>query len=387
MRKTGSYIVIGNNQYFIPDPLPPANPPLKNDDEMVALYGEAMGHLSKLNEMARRLPHIEHLVKAYIIKEAQLTSAIENIHTTLLEVFTQPLLESKPTKDTQLVINYREALRVACAAIKQEGLPVSSRVILAAHKALLQGEDYADPGHYRQQAVRVGNLVPAPPGKVAQLMGELEVYIHNADVPALIKAGFVHQQFETIHPFLDGNGRIGRLLIVLLLMEADLLTEPILYISYYFKKNRLQYYHWLDRVRTHGDFEGWIKFYLTAVQDSSIDAYRRAQDIEDLYHAMKQRIMHDTLSNKLREVMLRALNNIFASPVMSINALRDQLGISYNSAQNIINYYVACGFLVEITQQKRGKLFKFEQYIALLEKEYAYPSTRFAPSGRSGEGE
>jgi Fic family protein len=373
MRITGRYETIGDTRYFIPDPLPPHDPPLLLDAETIALYGEAMLELGKINEMTTRLPDIERFIKAYVIKEAVLSSSIEGIHTTLLDVFTQPLVEAKPSKNTQIVMNYTKALSVALTMIK-EGFPITSRVILKAHEALMRtGEgDKSDPGRYRRQSVKVGNLIPPLPPLVPELMSQLEQYINAEDtLPPLIKAGLVHVQFEEIHPFLDGNGRIGRLLIVLMLVEKGILVEPMLYPSYYFRKHQSEYYQWLDRVRTHGDFEGWIKFYLTAMRDSTIDAYRRAKDIEALGEELRQIILDQKqFSVKMCQTRLRALAIIFSYPVISVNALSKQLGVSYNTANQVISDFIKLGFLVKETQQKRGRLFTFKQYLEVLERDY-----------------
>ncbi len=373
MRKSGYYRALGELASFIPFTLPPKDPPLALDAEATVLYGQAMHELGKLNEIAHHVPGLKYLVKAYVIKEALLSSAIEGVHTTLIEVLTQPLLESRPKKNTQLVMNYTKALDVALSMIKEDGLPLVSRVILRAHEALMSnGEgDKADPGQYRKQAVTVGTLIPAPPDKVPDLMADLERYINvDQTLPPLIKAGLAHVQFETIHPFLDGNGRIGRLLIALMLVESGLIAEPILYLSYYFKKNRFEYYRLLDRVRTHGDFEAWITYYLTAIRDSSIDAHRRAKDIERLDQRFQELIMQQAQSEKSRDTRLLALSVLFVYPIITVSELSRQLGVSYNTASKIIADFVALGILVEENKQKRGKLFKFEAYLAALEREY-----------------
>lgn len=383
MRKTGNYEAIGTTKHFVPDPLPPHDPPLKLNQATLALYGEAMLHLAKLNEMANQLPDIPRFIKAYVIKEALLTSAIEGIHTTLFDVFTQPLLETKANKSTQLVINYMYALDAALIMIKKNNLPVSSRVIRKAHEALLEiGEgDKSDPGNFRKQSVRVGNLIPPPAPLVPQLMADLERFINDdTTLPPLIKAGLAHVQFETIHPFLDGNGRIGRLLIILILIESGLLSAPILYISYYFKKHHMKYYQRLDRVRTEGDFEGWITFYLTAIKESSIDAYRRAKDI----YALKQKLEKTITTfikrtykktfkgrvDKMIQIRHSALGCLFSFPVISATALSEQLEVSYNTASQIIQDFEQMGLLVQETKQARGKLFRFKPYFEILEREY-----------------
>ena len=372
MRATGHYEQLGSTRYFIPDALPPKNPSFVMDTQTSHVYGEAMLHLGKLNEMAHRLPDAHRFIKAYTIKEALLSSAIEGIHTTLLEVFTQPLLESKPNKNTQLVTNYTKALDAALALIKKNGLPITSRVILKAHETLMSlgGDHTADPGHFRKQSVRVGNLTPPPPPQVPELMSDLERYINiDATLPPLIKTGLAHIQFETIHPFLDGNGRIGRMLIVLMLVENGLLAEPIVYPSYYFKKHRYEYYQNLDRVRTHGDFEGWISFYLTVIRDSSIDAYQRAKNIERLEQKLSKSIAKKKQPPTALQKRTAALSLLFKNPVINVSSMASHLNVSYNTANHIVSDFVDQGVLEEETQQKRGKLFTFKAYLNILEED------------------
>lgn len=372
-RKAGYYESLGDKKYYIPDRLPPKNPEFNLDLEMATLYGDAMHQLGKLNEMTKTLPDKKRFIKNYVIKEALLSSAIEGIHTTMLDVFTQPLLKSRPEKNTQLIMNYTDAVYAAYNMIKTEKLPISSRVVLKAHEILLQYGvgDNANPGNYRKQDVRVGDLIPAPAPQVSNLMSQLEEYINiDNSLPPLIKAGLAHVQFEIIHPFMDGNGRIGRLLIVLMLIESNLLSEPILYPSYYFKRHHLEYYQKLDKVRTEGDFEGWIKFYLNAIKYSSIDAYKRAKEIEALSEKLQQLIQTSDQFKKSRETSLKTLPILFAYPLISINELSAQLNMSYNTAKNIISNFMSLGILVEDTQQKRGKLFSFTQYLEILAKEF-----------------
>ncbi len=375
MRKTGSYEQLGDVRYFIPYPLPPHNPFLQLNTEIITLYGQASFNIGKLNETAKRLPDAKRFIRAYVIKEALLSSAIEGIHTTLLDVFTQPLFEeeSKPNKETQLVLNYTKALDVALTMIQDEELPIVSRVILQAHKALMQfGEgDRASPGQYRKQEVRVGDLVPPLAHKVPELITDLEKYINiDQTLPPIIKAGLAHVQFETIHPFLDGNGRIGRLLIVLMLIESNILSGPILYPSYYFKKHRFEYYQKLDSVRTNGDFEGWITYYLTAIRDSSQDAYYRAQDIETLEHDLQHLIETNPKLHKMRDTALQTLTALFQQPIISVKKLGSLIHKSYNTAYNITQQFIELGLLSEDSDQKRSKFYRFDPYLRLLEKDY-----------------
>lgn len=202
-------------------------------------------------------------------------------------------------------------------------------------------------------------------------MADLEQFI-NADesLPPLIKAGLAHVQFETIHPFLDGNGRIGRLLIILMLVDSKLLNTPILYPSYYFKKHHQEYYRRLDSVRLDGDFEGWITFYLKGIEASSIDAYQRALDIEALEKQLKQAIgTHAQLAKKIEEAE-KALTIFFQFPIISTQELADKLDKSYNTAAQLIENFVELNILHKSNQQKRNKLFYFSAYLELLEKEY-----------------
>ena len=373
MRQTGIYKRLGELLYFIPYPLPPSNPSLELTPEIIFLYGEASFALGRLNEMSLRLPDPKRFIKAYIIKEALISSAIEGIHTTLINLFTYPLGELKPNKDTQLVLNYIQALDTTSKMLKEEGLPLVSRVILQAHKVLMGiGDgDRASPGEFRKQSVRVGELVPPPAIEILGLMSELEKYINeSSELPSLIQAGLTHVQFETIHPFLDGNGRIGRLLIVLMLINSGLLNMPILYPSYYFKKYHLEYYQRLDRVRTHGDFEGWIVYYLKAIKNSAEDAYARARDIESLEHQLRKMIQSATKFTKMRETAMLTLDLLFSLPVIGIPELSQGIGRSYNTAHNIIKQFIDLGLVSENVQYKRNKLYRFEPYLVLLEKEY-----------------
>ena len=372
MRETGIYQTLGEVKYFIPHSLPPSNPSFEFNSEIISLYGEAIFALGKLNEMSRRVPDTARFIKAYVIKEALLSSAIEGIHTTLLEVFTHQLGDTKISKDTQLVMNYTSALDAALHLIQTENMPLATRVILKAHEALMScGDgDKAAPGNFRRISVKVGELVPAPATEVPHLMGNLEKYINDIDEMPLIKAGLAHVHFETIHPFLDGNGRIGRLLIVLMLINSRMLDLPILYPSYYFKKNHFEYYHRLDRVRTHGDFEGWICYYLKAIRDSSEDALSRAKSIEDLEETFTNFIKTNERFKATQDTAISALKILFSQPVIGTQELSQRLGKSYNTTHSILKEFVTCEIVAEKLLGKSHKLYRFEPYLRLLEKEY-----------------
>ena len=374
MRITGNYQKLGDVNYFIPDPLPPTNPTLSMNDEMISLYGEASFALGQLNEMCLRLPDPRRFIKAYVIKEAMLSSEIEGIHTTLMEIFTTTLEDQKRSKDTQLVLNYTRALDKALDMLQSDNLPLSTRVILKAHETLmLAGENSkADPGAFRKQSVKIGDLVPPPATEIDILISSLEKYINEpSEMLPLIKAGLVHVHFETIHPFLDGNGRIGRLLIVLMLINSNLLQLPILYPSYFFKKHHLEYYQTLDRVRTVGDFERWIVFFLKAIRDSAKDAYIRAKEIENLDIQIKELIQNHDAFSKVQKNALDVLELLFTYPMTNVVEISKNLGKSYNTVQNIFNLFVERKIVSENIIHKRNKQYRFELYLALLEKEYS----------------
>jgi len=374
MRITGTYQTLGGLDYFIPHALPPRSPALALTPELMSVYGEASFSLGQLNEMSARLPDANRFIKAYVIKEALMSSAIEGIHTTLMDVFSSRMHEKRPNKDTQLVLNYTKALEVALKMLREENFPLVSRVILKAHEALLAGGegDHKTPGSYRKQSVRVGDLVPPPAPDVIEMIGSLEKYINEPDeLPALIRAGLVHVQFETIHPFLDGNGRIGRLLIVLMLLNSGLLKLPVLYPSLFFKKNHLEYHQRLNSVRTKGDFEGWIAFYLQGIHDSAIDAYQRAKSIEDLEEKIKHKIKYDDAFYKVREISNDILECLFMHPVTSVTELSKILGKAYNTISSRLQHFSELGIVSPYSINEKNTLYRFDSCLNLLEKDFS----------------
>lgn len=372
MRQTGVYQQFGELNYFIPKALPPNDPPLVLTHEIIMLYGEASFALGQLNEMSKRLPDIQRFIRAYVIKEALLSSAIEGIHTTLIDVYTHKIGDSQTNKETQLVLNYTAALNNALDMMQNKGLPLVNRVILSAHEYLLSlnGDEKANPGQFRKLPVKVGELVPPPAQEIPRLMQELERFINEPQtIPDLINAGLMHVQFETIHPFLDGNGRIGRLLIVLMLLQSNLLVAPVLYPSLYFKTHVGEYYDCLNRVRTHGDFEGWIVYYLKAIKTSALDAYKRAKDIEELEITLKSKIQTDKAFAKMRDTAQTTLDFLFTQPIASISSIAENTDKSFNTIKNIVALFANEGILLEATAS-RSKQYRFAPYLDLLEKSY-----------------
>jgi len=242
---------------------------------------------------------------------------------------------------------------------------------LEAHKTLMSGGDgdKANPGNYRKVQVKVGKLTPPIANKIEGLIADLEKFINDDNsLPELIKAGLTHIQFETIHPFLDGNGRIGRLLIVLMLIKDKVIFAPIIYPSVYFKKHHLEYYQRLDAVRTKGDFEGWIYFYLKAIKESATDAYKKSKEIEKLEKQLQNKIIKSKNSSLPETQTTKTLSILFQFPVISIAELQNELKVSYNTANSIIQKLVKLDVLKLDEKQKRNKLFRFDAYLELLEK-------------------
>jgi Fic family protein len=370
-REFGSFDVLGDIHYFVPGKIPPVNPPIILSTRIMELYGNAMHGLGKLNELSKRLRSPERFVKAYIIKEALMSSSIEGIHTTLLEVYTQPIDTIKPNKATQLVLNYTESLNSALSLMKE--LPISSRVVRSAHEVLMSkgAGDKFNPGEYRQQSVKVGDFYPTLPKHVPQLMADLEQYI-NMDTthPPLIKSAIAHLQFETIHPFLDGNGRIGRLLILLMLIDNRLLSSPILYPSYHFKKRQAEYYLRLSNGNIKGEFEEWIEFYLEVLEASCNDAYRRALEIEQLEVDIMKLFQSNRKYHRYLNVAEAVLPFLFDQPVFSITQLAEYLNRTYNATQNFISILIASDIILSDPVKKQNRLFWFQPYLEILEKEY-----------------
>ena len=372
-RSSGVYLKAGTINHFIPDPLPTHNPPFKLTKKIATQVKAAEKSLKKLEEIAQKLPDTQRFVKAYVLKEALLSSEIEGIHTTLLEALTQTLEtnQKKIPKNTRLVLNYTHTLDYIIRLMHEKNLPISTRVLLHAHKILMGSEAQADPGKYRRQAVRVGALVPPPAENIADLMNTLEHYINNDNtiLPPLIRIGLVHVQFETIHPFLDGNGRIGRLLIVLMMLDMKLLSTPILYPSLYFKRNRFEYYHSLDSVRTKGNFEGWISFYIKAINTASKDAYQRIKKIEKLIKTTKKSLAsYDKL--RVMKISAEKLINIFSQhPVLSIEILAKKLKRNHETATKIIQCCNELTILEKTTSPKNTMLFCFKMYLDILDED------------------
>ena len=358
---------------FVPPPLPP-NPPVRLDG-LQSLLEQASQSLGRLDGLASILPNPALFIYTYVRKEAVLSSQIEGTQSSLsdLLIFENDEAPGVPLNDVLEVSNYVAALNHGLGRLRG-GFPLSLRLIREIHEVLLskgRGSD-KQPGEFRRSqnwigGTRPGNavFVPPPPELVSECMGALELFIHEerAELPVLIRAGLAHVQFETIHPFLDGNGRVGRLLITFLLCAGGLLQEPILYLSLYFKQHRQTYYELLNSVRRGGEWEAWLEFFLTGVRDTAESAAGAARRILGVFEEDRRRI------GKLGRPSvsaLRVFECLQRNPILSIPGAAKSIGISAPTVAKSLEHLRRLGMLREITGRQRHRLFVYDAYLAIL---------------------
>jgi Fic family protein len=323
-------------------------------------------------------PRPSLLIYAYVRKEAVLSAQIEGTQSSLsdLLLFENDEASGVPIEDVREVSTYVAAMNDGLARMRA-GLPLSLRLLREIHAILLsqgRGRDKL-PGEFRRSqnwigGTRPGNavFVPPPPELVMECMGALEIFLHeqeHAGLPVLIKAGLIHVQFESIHPFLDGNGRLGRLLITFFLCAKQVLREPILYLSLYFKTHRAAYYELLDRVRTRGDWESWLHFFLTGVRDTADQATRVARDIVRLLDQGRRRI--EDLGRPAAS-MLRVFEYMHRHPIVSIPAAARKIGISAPTVAKSLDHLQRLEIVREITGRQRRRVFVYQDYLEILER-------------------
>ncbi|MHC4905607.1 MAG: Fic family protein [Planctomycetota bacterium] len=377
-RTTGNYITISNVgercQAFIPDPLPP-KPELLIDGNLRELLDQTLLALGRLDSSTLFLPETDIFLYMYIRKEAVLSSQIEGTQSSLSELL---LFEigGKPDvsiDDVQEVSNYVAALNHGLKLVR-EGLPISLRLFREMHQVLLSKGRGSDkmPGEFRTSqnwigGTRPGNAthVPPPPDKLLECMGQLEKFINDVPekTPTLIKAALTHAQFETIHPFLDGNGRVGRLLITILLCSEAILKEPLLYLSLYFKTHRATYYDLLQQIRVTGNWESWIEFFLTAVKETAEKAITTASELINLAEEDKRKIQQIGRSSGSA---LRVHEAFLQRPIISIPKICETTGLWTTSVTTVIKHFEKLGIIKEITGRKRNRLYRYSKYIEVL---------------------
>jgi len=381
MRVTGRYeqtAVAGETvRAFVPRPLPPSGPPLSLDAVAKDRLARAHHGLERLEIATDLVPSIDWFVYAFVRKEAVVSSQIEGTQATLMDLFAfeaEGSPESATESDVIDVCNYLDAVTYARTQIRdQRGLPVSMRLLNEAHRLLMKGARGSTklPGEVRRSqnwigGSRPGNarFVPPPPQVLGELLSDVERYIYaDDDLPELVRAGLLHAQFETIHPYLDGNGRIGRLLVALLLEHWKLLSEPLLYWSLYIKRNREEYYRLLNGVRTEGDWEAWIGYFLDGVAAIADEAVDTARGLFALVTADRTRV----LAAKRGTLMaLRLFEQLPHNPIVTVARARELLATTKPTATNAITALVNAGVLAEASGRKRNRSFHYAAYLDLL---------------------
>jgi len=361
---------------FIPAKLPP-NPPIKMDDELWALLSNADRSLGRLDGATEALPDPDLSVLMYVRKEAVLSSQIEGTQASLADVLEAEAdaLGPNPLSDVDEVINYVAAMNHGLAQLPS--LPLSARLMRDIHGRLLKGTrgDNLRPGEFRATQNWIGPqgctlkdaaFIPPPPDDVAACMGDLERFIHDdTPMPLLMKVGLAHGQFETIHPFLDGNGRMGRLLITFLLCERKVLSQPLLYLSHYLKRHRSKYYDLLQAIRDEGDWEGWMKFFLRGVAEVSDEATTTARRIVHLREE-HLRLIGSNFGRSTANA-LKLLEELFKRPIVQVNSVANLTQLAFPNANRLVSRFVELGMLKEVTGRTRNRLFRYSPYIALFE--------------------
>jgi Fic family protein len=362
---------------FIPKPLPP-HPYLDLNDSLLSLLSQADRALARLDGITYALPSPDLFLRMYIRKEALLSTQIEGTQATLKGVlaYEADLTSSDDPKEIKEVINYISAMEQGLNRISE----VDISLILSLHKILITGTRGASkkPGFLREIQNYIGPpgstifeavFVPPPPEKVGSLLRDLLIFWKNDDsIPPLIKASLIHAQFETIHPFLDGNGRLGRLLITLFLCEKKVLHKPLLYLSLYLKRNQDLYYQLLNEVRYEGAWELWIHFFLQGIQEISEEALITAQEIISL----KEKVIDQLLiGEKTSLLTIKLTDLLFKSPIITAPQIQESLHTNRQTAYDMIHTFEQFGIISEITGKKRYKKYLFREYIEIIEKGWA----------------
>lgn len=375
-QRAGHYVKqLEGYRSFVPERLPPKNPPLSFDMELIGLLSKADLSLGRLDGITRTLPNPELFVSMYVKKEALLSSQIEGTQASLIEVLET---EERQTSDAREVTNYVNALNYGLHRLKDDGFPLSLRLIREIHAKLLasgRGSNLT-PGEFRNSQNWIGGIgstlanaiyIPPTVSDMHTAMGDLELYFHTDDgMPPLVKIALIHAQFETIHPFLDGNGRMGRLLITFWLCQQDILSRPLLYLSYYFKRNRAEYYDRLMAVRHHGKWEDWIKFFLRGIIEISNESSESAHSIDSLREELSSRV--NALDAHTAVNARRLLDQLFITPQVTRASVASTLDITAPTAGSLIRRFCDLGILVDGTPDiKRNKRYTFNRYLQILE--------------------
>lgn len=380
--RAGSFRQVGKGdaEYwaFFPSPLPPT-PPLALNDAMLRLFGRASAAVGRLAGVAARLQNPGAFLWTYICKEAVLSSQIEGTQSSLTDLLLHENEQAPgvPIDDVEEVSSYVRAMMRGLDSLRTR-LPLSLRLIREIHAELVKGTRGADktPGEFRRSqnwigGSRPGNarFVPPPPDEVMPALDNLERFLHDESMPSLLKAGLAHAQFETIHPFLDGNGRVGRLLITMILINEEVLAQPMLYMSLHFKRHHQEYYERLQRVRTHGDWEGWMDFFLDGVVSVATAATKTIDDLDRLM--TEHRAILDARGGSIYQSAAARSNvtvyeHVCQHLVVTVPRVAQSTGISAPTVARVFKDMQAHGMIVEVTNKARNRVFVYQAFLDLL---------------------
>ena len=380
-RDTGTYVIsttLGEPvRAFVPHPLPPARPALA-PDLYADLNRQAELALARLAGVSGLVPSVDWLLYSAIRKEALLSSQIEGTQATLTDLFEEEAgFKVSNTDDVEEVTNYLRAFRWVQDQLRDpQGLPISVRLLCDAHRLLIDGARGAgkQPGELRRSqnwigGTRPGNaaFVPPPPEHVPTLLADMERFIHDdgTELPPMVRVALIHAQFETIHPFLDGNGRIGRLLIAALFEHWELLAEPLMYLSGYLKLHQAEYYRRLSAIRNEGDWEAWVTFFLEGVAMAAGDAERNIIEVASLVAADRKRLLQ---SPKAGPASYRLFEMLPMMPRFTIERVRQQLYTSFPTATAAVKVLEDLGIVAEMTGQKKNRSYSYQAYVELLSR-------------------
>ena len=360
---------------FRPSPLPP-DPPIDINNDILKKLVDANKNIAILESLSSRIPNVNLFVSMYVRKEALMSSQIEGTQCTLDDILS-PYIDTNVNQDVSDVVNYIKATEFAIERLKT--LPICSRLIKETHAVLLQGVrgNEKTPGEYRYSQNWIGGqgstisnarYIPPNPADMLEAMSDLEKFINNDDIQLdpLISAALIHYQFETTHPFLDGNGRVGRLLITLYLMERKILTTPSLYISYYLKMNRVEYYDRMTQVRKTGDYEQWISFFLEAISASAKEAIADIDRLSTLHNANVEKI--NTIETRQRLSVMAVFTYIESNPIIDVGKTASALNLSYNTIAKAVSSLEEKGILAQTGKSGKMKIYSYEQYLKILRK-------------------
>lgn len=356
---------------FLPKPLPP-DPPVRWDSELLRALSDADRAVGRLDGLARSLPNPDLFVAMYVRREAVLSSQIEGTQSSLDDVlaFEADVPGTVQPADITETVNYVRAMNVGIRLL--DDLPLSGRLIRAVHKELLTGVRGQErhPGHFRRTQNWIGpagcslenaSFVPPAPNDLGGAFAALEHFLNDDAQPPLVVAGLAHAQFEIIHPFLDGNGRVGRLLIALVLVERQVLTRPLLYLSLFLKQNRFEYYERLGAIRSQGDWEGWLRFFLTGVTVTAADAIRVATAVAEL---RDQHLRLAALEN-LGRYGLPLLDLLVEQPLVTVKYAVERIGGTPTTVGGLLERLAALGVIKEVTGQKRNRAYRYSPFLDL----------------------